>query len=49
MHVARLARLGLDEQEVEPLAAELSAVLEHVAKIAELDLDAVQPMSQWRM
>lgn len=45
LHVARLARLGLDEDEVEPLAAELSAVLEHVAKIAELDLDAVQPMS----
>jgi aspartyl-tRNA(Asn)/glutamyl-tRNA(Gln) amidotransferase subunit C len=43
LHVARLARLRLAEEEVEPMARELSAVLEHVAKIGELDLDGVPP------
>ncbi len=43
LHVARLARLSLAEQEIEPMARELSAVLEHVAKIGELDLDGVAP------
>jgi aspartyl-tRNA(Asn)/glutamyl-tRNA(Gln) amidotransferase subunit C len=43
LHVARLARLRLSEAEVESMAGELSAVLEHIAKIAELDLDGVPP------
>jgi aspartyl-tRNA(Asn)/glutamyl-tRNA(Gln) amidotransferase subunit C len=43
LHVARLARLELSEQEIEPIARELSAVLDHVAKIGELDLDDVAP------
>jgi aspartyl-tRNA(Asn)/glutamyl-tRNA(Gln) amidotransferase subunit C len=43
LHVASLARLQLTEQEVELMAGELSAVLEHVAKIGELDLDDVAP------
>jgi aspartyl-tRNA(Asn)/glutamyl-tRNA(Gln) amidotransferase subunit C len=41
LHVARLARLQLSEQELEPMARELSAVLDHIAKIDELDLDDV--------
>ena len=45
LHVARLARLALGEDELEPMARELSAVLDHVAKIAELDLDDVTPTS----
>jgi aspartyl-tRNA(Asn)/glutamyl-tRNA(Gln) amidotransferase subunit C len=45
LHVARLARLQLAEDEIEPLARELSAVLDHVAKISELDLDGVPPTS----
>jgi aspartyl-tRNA(Asn)/glutamyl-tRNA(Gln) amidotransferase subunit C len=45
LHVARLARLALAEDEIEPMARELSAVLDHIAKIAELDLDAVAPTS----
>lgn len=45
LHVARLARLALAEEEIEPMARELSAVLDHVAKIAELDLDGVPPTS----
>ena len=43
--MARLARLALAEEEIEPMARELSAVLDHVAKIAELDLDGVPPTS----
>jgi aspartyl-tRNA(Asn)/glutamyl-tRNA(Gln) amidotransferase subunit C len=45
LHVARLARLALGEEELEPMARELSAVLDHVAKIGELDLSDVQPTS----
>jgi aspartyl-tRNA(Asn)/glutamyl-tRNA(Gln) amidotransferase subunit C len=45
LHVARLARLALSEEEIEPMARELSAVLEHVARISELDLEAVAPTS----
>lgn len=45
LHVARLARLQLSEDEIEPMARELSAVLDHVAKIAELDLEGVPPTS----
>jgi aspartyl-tRNA(Asn)/glutamyl-tRNA(Gln) amidotransferase subunit C len=43
LHVARLARLRLDEDEVERMAGELSGILEHVDRIAELDLDDVPP------
>jgi aspartyl-tRNA(Asn)/glutamyl-tRNA(Gln) amidotransferase subunit C len=45
LHVARLARLALAEEEVEPMARELSAVLDHIARIAELDLADVPPTS----
>ncbi len=45
LHVARLARLALAEEELEPMARELSAVLDHVARIGELDLDDVAPTS----
>ncbi len=45
LHVARLARLALSEDELEPMARELSAVLEHVARIGELDLSEVPPTS----
>jgi aspartyl-tRNA(Asn)/glutamyl-tRNA(Gln) amidotransferase subunit C len=45
MHVATLARLALDEQEVDRMAVELSAVLDHIATISELDLEGVEPTS----
>ena len=45
LHVARLARLKLGEDEIEPLARELSAILDHVAHIGELDLEGVAPTS----
>jgi aspartyl-tRNA(Asn)/glutamyl-tRNA(Gln) amidotransferase subunit C len=45
LHVARLARLLLAEDEIEPMANELSAILDHVARIDELDLEGVPPTS----
>jgi aspartyl-tRNA(Asn)/glutamyl-tRNA(Gln) amidotransferase subunit C len=43
LHVARLARLRLGDEEVDAMAAELSGVLEHIERIDELDLDDVAP------
>jgi aspartyl-tRNA(Asn)/glutamyl-tRNA(Gln) amidotransferase subunit C len=44
-HVAALARLELSDEEVERMAAELAGVLDHIARISELDLDEVAPTS----
>jgi aspartyl-tRNA(Asn)/glutamyl-tRNA(Gln) amidotransferase subunit C len=43
LHVALLARLALSEEEVEAMTRELSGILEHVDRIAELDLEQVEP------
>jgi aspartyl-tRNA(Asn)/glutamyl-tRNA(Gln) amidotransferase subunit C len=43
LHVARLARLELSEEEVERMADELSTILDHIEKISELDLEGVPP------
>ena len=45
LHVARLARLELRDDEVERLTGELGAILEAVGKVAELDLADVPPTS----
>ena len=45
LHVARLARLRLTEEEVERMTGELSSILDHIEKIGELDLDDVAPTS----
>ncbi|HEX4804530.1 MAG TPA: Asp-tRNA(Asn)/Glu-tRNA(Gln) amidotransferase subunit GatC [Conexibacter sp.] len=45
LHVAKLARLALSDEEVERMTRELSAVLGHIEKISELDLDGVPPTS----
>lgn len=44
-HVARLARLELSDAETERMASELAGVLDHIARIGELDLDGVPPTS----
>jgi aspartyl-tRNA(Asn)/glutamyl-tRNA(Gln) amidotransferase subunit C len=41
LHVARLARLELTDEEVGRMSDELSAVLDHIEKIGELDLAGV--------
>jgi aspartyl-tRNA(Asn)/glutamyl-tRNA(Gln) amidotransferase subunit C len=45
LHVARLARLELTDEEIERFSAELSKVLDWIEKIGELDLDDVPPTS----
>jgi aspartyl-tRNA(Asn)/glutamyl-tRNA(Gln) amidotransferase subunit C len=45
LHVAKLARLELTDDEIERMAGELSGILEHVDRISELDLDGVEPTS----
>jgi aspartyl-tRNA(Asn)/glutamyl-tRNA(Gln) amidotransferase subunit C len=45
LHVARLARLELTDEEVDRMAVELSKVLDHIEKIRELDLEGVPPTS----
>lgn len=42
-HVARLARLRLEPDELERMRAELSGILEHIERIQALDLEGVAP------
>jgi aspartyl-tRNA(Asn)/glutamyl-tRNA(Gln) amidotransferase subunit C len=46
VHVARLARLELTPEEIERTTVQLGAMLDHFADIDELDLQAVEPMTQ---
>ena len=43
LHVARLARLTLSDEEVERYTEQLSAVLDHAADVAALDTSGVPP------
>jgi aspartyl-tRNA(Asn)/glutamyl-tRNA(Gln) amidotransferase subunit C len=43
LHVARLARLALSDDDVERLGAQLNAILEAVGKVSELDLADIEP------
>ena len=43
LHVARLARLALSDEEIDRLGAQLNAILEAVGKVSELDLTDVEP------
>jgi aspartyl-tRNA(Asn)/glutamyl-tRNA(Gln) amidotransferase subunit C len=45
LHVARLARLRLSDDELERMPAELSKILEHVERMDMLDLEGVDPTS----
>jgi aspartyl-tRNA(Asn)/glutamyl-tRNA(Gln) amidotransferase subunit C len=45
LHVAQLARLRLDPDEVARMTGELSGILEHVDRIAALQLEDVPPTS----
>ena len=45
LHVARLARLRLSDDEVGRMGAELSTILDHIEKLNELDLEGVEPTS----
>lgn len=43
LHVARLARLRLSDEEVDTMVGELSSILTHIERISELDLEGVPP------
>jgi aspartyl-tRNA(Asn)/glutamyl-tRNA(Gln) amidotransferase subunit C len=45
LHVAKLARLKLTDDEVEKMTGELSNILEHVEQMEALDLEGVEPTS----
>jgi aspartyl-tRNA(Asn)/glutamyl-tRNA(Gln) amidotransferase subunit C len=45
LHVARLARLALTDDEIERLQLQLNDILEAVGKVTELDLEGVPPTS----
>ena len=45
LHVARLARLEIPENELERVREQLGAILEAVGKVSELDLSGVEPTS----
>jgi aspartyl-tRNA(Asn)/glutamyl-tRNA(Gln) amidotransferase subunit C len=44
-HIAALARIRLSEAELEPLAAELSHILDWVEQLNEIDTTGVTPMA----
>jgi aspartyl-tRNA(Asn)/glutamyl-tRNA(Gln) amidotransferase subunit C len=43
--IAHLARLELDDREVERLRSELGAILEHIDRLRALDTTGVEPMT----
>ncbi len=44
-HVARLARLHFEEEELARLQPELSRIIDYVQQLAELDLSGLEPTS----
>jgi aspartyl-tRNA(Asn)/glutamyl-tRNA(Gln) amidotransferase subunit C len=43
MHIAKLARLGLKEEEIDVLGQQLSVILENFAILQEADVSGVSP------
>lgn len=44
-HIAKLARLNLTEKEIKKMKKELSAILDYVEKLKEVDITKVKPYS----
>jgi aspartyl-tRNA(Asn)/glutamyl-tRNA(Gln) amidotransferase subunit C len=44
-HVAKLARLAVDDDELDTFTAQLGAILDHAEDVEALDLDDVPPTS----
>lgn len=42
-HIAKLARLGLSEKEMEKMEKELSSILEYFEKLKEVDVSQIEP------
>ncbi len=43
LHIADLARLELEESEIESMQKDLSSILDYVARLDDLELDEVEP------
>ncbi len=43
IHVAKLARLGLSEQDIETFRTQLSSILQNIAILQEADVSGVSP------
>lgn len=44
-HIAKLARLGLKQKEIEKMQTELAAILDYIDLLKEVDVSAVKPTS----
>ncbi|HEY3736652.1 MAG TPA: Asp-tRNA(Asn)/Glu-tRNA(Gln) amidotransferase subunit GatC [Jatrophihabitans sp.] len=44
-HLAKLARLAVSEEELDTFASQLDVIIGAVARVGELDVSAVEPMS----
>ena len=44
-HIASLARIALTEEQVAPMAKELSGILSWVEQLKEIDVEGVPPMT----
>lgn len=44
-HVAKLARLRLNDQQVEVFQRQLASILRHVSTLRELDVTGIEPMA----
>ncbi|MBU4350896.1 Asp-tRNA(Asn)/Glu-tRNA(Gln) amidotransferase subunit GatC [Candidatus Parcubacteria bacterium] len=45
-YVAKLAHIGLTEKEIKEFKDQLSAILDFVSKLQEVDTDQIKPLSQ---
>ncbi|OAN47393.1 asparaginyl/glutamyl-tRNA amidotransferase subunit C [Chloroflexus islandicus] len=45
-HVARLARIALSDEEIAVMRAQLSAILDYIAMLQEVDVSNVPPTAQ---
>lgn len=44
-HIAKLARLGLSQEEINKFQKELSKILDYITKLEEVDISSVEPTS----
>lgn len=44
-HIAELARIGLDEKEIEKFSVDLSSILDFIEQLKEVDTDKVEAMA----
>jgi aspartyl-tRNA(Asn)/glutamyl-tRNA(Gln) amidotransferase subunit C len=44
-HIAKLARLGLSETEIERYQKDLSSILDYIEKLNEVDIEGIRPFT----